>query len=297
MSPVTRGRNDLWGGLLLVLGVALALTALAGVSLFRVMLTGFFVWLAVARKQGWAWIPAAIFGFKLVGDLFDGVSGSLFFPLMVIAGGVLVLSRDRLSRGATFGILALLAVAGFAAADRDAPPVPVLHPHRPIEAPAAPAEPEPDRLPELDGRRLVVIAHDTDIRLTRAAGRLGSVESEDGYQVSEEDGDVMVLPDGSDEMEIRVPAEADVEVRTAGGDVVAIVGGYGLDVETEDGNVEIEAGDRALIRAQTDEGEIESEGFEDTDPTAQFFASSGGTGLAIKVETESGDIDIKRRAA
>src|SRR5687768_1173761 len=114
MTPTVRGRNDLWGGLIVAIGIVLAVTAFAGVSLFQIAAVGFFTWLALARKQGWAWIPAGIFGFHVAQDLFDGQGSSLFFPLMVLAAGVLLLSRDRLSKNATIGILLMLAVIGIA---------------------------------------------------------------------------------------------------------------------------------------------------------------------------------------
>lgn len=300
MSPSAgvRGRNDLWGGLLLAIGCVLGLTALAGVSLFAVAATGFFTWLAIARKQGWAWIPAAIFGISVVSDILDGVGGSLFFPLMVIAAGVLLLARDRLSRRATFGILLLLLVVGISSGSRDDdPPIVVRDP----EAPAAPPALEERtgvEVPELEGRDLVILSDATPVALRVGGGRSARVTDDDtGFSIAEDDDLVTIsVEDSADSLSLEIPRESNVIVRTVSGSVTADVVGFGLDVDTVSGKVDIEIGGSfdPPVRARSERGDIDVEDFEDTDPSARVFAGAGRQGQAVEVRTRSGDIEISK---
>ena len=296
MTPVTRGRNDLWGGLILAVGVVLAVTAFAGVSLFQIGMTAFFTWLALARKQGWAWIPAAIFGFNVAKDLLDGIGGSLTFPLLVMAAGVLMLSRDRLSKNATVGILLLLVIVGLASNNRDADPrVITVGKSDPPAAPAAPKPPlDEAKLTELDldGRDLVVIARDADVTIIRSskseAGMSGDAD------VRTEDRALIVDVGDSDEpIELAVPAESQVIVRTTGGDVTADLSGVNLDVDTVSGDLDIDlVGDHA-ITAATASGEIEADGVEDLDPAADALAT-GIVGSRVRLKTLTGSISISQ---
>lgn len=291
MSPVTRGRNDLWGGLILVIGVVLALAAWAGVSLFQVAAVGFFSWLALARKKGWAWIPAGLFGFSVAKDLLDGVGGSLFFPLMVVAAGVLMLSRDRLSRNATVGILLALAVVGVASGSRDSGDDRGIHIRLGTDQHDRPWLNENERTAlDLDGRDLVVVARDADIRIVRS-GKGGAGFSGDADLRST--GATLVLDAGdSDEpIEVAVPAEANVLVRTTGGDVEARLSGVNLDVDTVSGDMDIELVGPHAITAETDSGDIEAEGVEDLDPAADALATDI-VGSRVKLKTLTGSISI-----
>lgn len=291
-KPVTRGRNDLWGGLLLAIGVVLAATAFVGVSLFQIGAVAFFVWLALTRKQGWAWIPAAFFGFHLAQDLFDGVGGSLFFPLMVVAAGVLMLSRDRISKNATIGILVMLAVIGIASSNRDNPPPPDLGPDAPVEV-----DPIDERdqleLPPLRGRELVVLLDDIDLALSRSSDRRATVSS-DGVGVAEED-DIVLLDarTAADGIELEVPAEARVRVRSTSGDVEATVKGYALDVDSLSGELDITLDGRHALTAETVTGEIESDGIEDLDP-AEESLTTVAAGPRVQLESVSGSISVSQ---
>lgn len=293
------GRNDLWGGLLLAIGLVLGLTALAGVSLFQMAAVGFFTWLALARKQGWAWIPAALFGFSVAEDLLDGVSGSLFFPMLVIAAGVLLLARDRLSRGATIGILLVLAVVGITAGGEEEPPPPP----EVAEAPAPPADPVEleERnglaLPALDGRELVIVTESTPVALRVGGGSVARfVDDETGIEVTESEDLVTIDVGAADSLSLEIPREADVIVRSVSGSVTAEVIGYGLDVDTVSGKVDIEIGGNSTppLRARTERGEIDVEGFEDTDPDALVFAGGGSRGRPVELRTRSGNIELTR---
>lgn len=298
MSPVTRGRNDLWGGLLLAIGLVLGLFALAGVSIFKLALTGFFVWLAIARKQGWAWIPAAIFGFRVLSELLDGAGGSLLFPLLVIAGGVLLLARDRLCAGATTWILiGLLATGIFAARDdnQEAPPRLRDRPSAPAEQPAEPVQPEPQPLPALDGRELVIRFNSGDIVLRPARDPQGSIQTVASFEIIEEDDQVIVAGAG-EKVEIRLPAEADVLVITRDGDVTAETGGFDLEVESESGDIRLELSTAAQVLAEARHGSITaSPSLPDRDPSPQLFLH-GESGPRVSVETRRGDISIAEAA-
>lgn len=303
MTPVTRGRNDLWGGLVVAIGIVLAVTAFAGVSLFQIGAAAFFSWLALTRRQGWAWIPAAIFGFNVAKDLLDGVGGSLFFPLMVVAAGVLMLSRDRLSKNTTIGILLLLAVIGVASSNRygeiDLPnpgsPLPPAAP-APRAAPAAELEVPDDAqaLPDLDGRELVVLAEDIDVELRQARRGPGMVSAE-GVSISDESSEVLLIDATSapDAVEIEVPAEASVRVRTTFGDVKSEVGSFALDVDTVSGDVKVDLTGAHAVTAETSDGTITAEGIEDLDPEPRLLATEI-TGPRVRIKTVAGAISISQ---
>lgn len=297
MTPVTRGRNDLWGGLLRAVGVVLGLGAFAGVSLFRVALVGFFVWLAVARGQRWAWIPAAIFGMKIVSSILESLGGSLLLPLLVIAGGVLLLARDRLSPRATTWILIGLVIAGVNAANRDSDDEPpVLEPPAaaPSTEPSAPEAPEPALLPDLDGRELEIRAGVADLEIGPASAARGSVDSESDFQVIEE-GDLVILALGAGDYAIEIPAEADVLVITEG-DVIAETGGYDLEIDSNSGDIDIRLGGPVQLIAESRRGSITAaEGLEDRDPSDELFLY-GDSGPRISVESRRGDISISTAA-
>ncbi|HUR50375.1 MAG TPA: DUF4097 family beta strand repeat-containing protein [Acidimicrobiales bacterium] len=298
MTPVTRGRNDLWGGLIVAIGVVLAITAFAGVSLFQIGAVGFFVWLALARKQGWAWLPAAFFGFHLAQDLFDGVGGSLFFPLMVVAAGVLLLSRDRMSKNATIGILVMLAVVGIASNNRDGGPRFDVQ----VDPPGVPAEPDaPDQeLPEqtqrydLDGRRLVIQAGSRDLVLTRSRNSQVVIGAEEGFEIFEErDLARLQIPDGDDPLEIAIPAESEVAVRSVSGDIAAEVGALALDIDTVVGDIDVELDGPHAVTARTADGEIEADGIQDFDDSPNLLASEA-RGSRVRLESISGSISISQ---
>ena len=298
MTPVTRGRNDLWGGLLLAIGLVLGLFALAGVSIFKLALTGFFVWLAVARKQGWAWIPAAIFGFRVLGELLDGAGGSLLFPLLVIAGGVLLLARDRLSgRATTWILIGLLATGIFTAQDgqEEAPFRLEARPPAPVEKPAEPAQPEIQPLPFLDGRELEIRFNSSDIVLRPARDPQGSIQTGASFEIIEEVDKVIVAGAG-EKVEITLPAEADVLVSTRDGDVTAETGGFDLEVESETGDIRLELSTAAQVLAEARHGSITaSPSLPDRDPSPQLFLH-GETGPRVSVDTRRGDISISEAA-
>lgn len=305
MTPVTRGRNDLWGGLIVAIGLVLAITAFAGVSLFQIAAVGFFTWLALSRKQGWAWLPAAFFGFHVAHDLLDGVGGSLFFPLMVVAAGVLMLSRDRLSKNATIGILLMLAVIGIASSNRN-------DPARRDPEPAATSQPEPDSsephssephsaergdelatLTDLDGRELVVNAGERDLLLTRSRDSQVRVTGDGGYSEELESSFVLLqVPDGEQPFEIRVPAEARVRVRTTSGDVEADLSGVALDIDTVSGDVEVELDGPHAITAQSS-GDIDVQGIEDLDPSPEAVATDI-VGSRVRLTSLTGAISISQ---
>ena len=294
MTPVTRGRNDLWGGLILAIGVVLAITAFAGVSLFQIGMTAFFAWLALARKQGWAWIPAGIFGFHVAQDLLDGVGGSLFFPLMVVAAGVLMLSRDRLSKNATIGILLLLAVIGIASSNRDGGPR-LAEPEEPADAVEQAAEPERILLPALKGRSLVIDAGPRDVHLLGPDGARASVDPEQEFEVSEESSVVLVrVPEGDDAFEVELPSEASVVVRSTTGDVETdALRGVTLSVDTVAGDIDVELEGPHAVTAQTTEGEIEAEGIRDYDDSPNLLASEA-RGSRVRLESLTGSISISQ---
>ena len=303
MTPVTRGRNDLWGGLIVAVGLVLAITAFAGVSLFQIGAVGFFTWLALARKQGWAWLPAAFFGFHVAQDLLDGVGGSLFFPLMVVAAGVLMLSRDRLSKNATAGILIMLAVIGIASnnrggdptinlrIDRDDPPAAPVPPAPPD---AAASDPDPTVLPALGDRELVILAGDIDVELRQARRGSGSV-SGDGIGISDDSSDVLIVDvtSSSGPVEVAVPAEASVRVSSTFGDVSAETAGYSLDVDTVSGDVEVKVEGTPSIRAETSDGGIHADGLVDEDDSPSVLVVTG-TGTRIDVETVTGEVTFDK---
>lgn len=294
MTPVTRGRNDLWGGLIVAIGIVLAITAFAGVSLFQIGAVGFFVWLALARKQGWAWIPAAFFGFHLAQDLFDGVGGSLFFPLMVVAGGVLLLSRDRISKNATIGILIMLAVIGIASNNRDgAARIP--EPDAPAEVTEEAPAPERILLPVLKGRSLVIDAGPRDVHLSKPAGQRGSVDPEHEFTLSEESDVVFIdLPVEGDRFDLTLPSEANVVVRTTSGDVETDeLGGVGLTVDTVAGDIDIELKGPHAITAQTAEGQIEADGIRDFDESPDLLLGEA-RGSRVRLESLTGSISISQ---
>ncbi len=302
MTPVTRGRNDLWGGLIVAVGIVLAITAFAGVSLFQIGAVGFFTWLALARKQGWAWIPAAIFGFNVAKDLLDGIGGSLFFPLMVVAAGVLMLSRDRLSKNATIGILLMLAVVGVASSNRNDAGPPAIEPDPPR---AAADKPDPPRQPEisedtqpydLDGRRLVIQAGSTDLVLTRSRNSQVLIGNDSGFEIIEEPGLARLdVPDGDEPLEIAIPAEANVAVRTVSGDVEAEVGVYALDVDTISGdlNIELEGVGVHGVTAESPEGKITAEGIDDFDPSDEVLLGAANSNR-VRLRSTSGKILVSQ---
>lgn len=287
MTFEARGRNDLWGGLLLAIGLALGATALIGISLFQVAATVFFVWLALARDKGWAWIPAAIFGFQVAHDLLDGVGGSLFFPVLVIAAGVVLLSRDRLSRKATVGILVLLAVMGIAA---DYEPR-----QKDVEATAAAqptAAPDFEELPALDGRSLVVDAGARDVDLVTSRSSQPRVGADSGFEVSEAPGVVMVtVEQDSTPLEIEVPAEGNVVVRTTTGDVTAVIDRFSIDVHTITGRIDAELEGMNIVSAETRDGKIDNRGLDDFDPAPESLVTAGA-GLPVRLKTISGVIAV-----
>ena len=293
MSESVRGRNDLWGALLLGLGVVLSVTAFAGVSLFQIGAVAFFVWLALARDKGWAWLPAAFFGFHVAGDLLDGRGGSLFFPLMVVAAGVLMLSKERLSKNATIGILLLLAVIGIASSNRDNPPEP------PPGLSVSPVEIQPPANDvelidlNLDGRDLVIIGREADVSIRRAnRGDDGMIPGP--ASVTEED-EVVTIDAGAseDEIEVFVPAETQVFVRTIGGDVTGDLSGVPLDVDTVSGDIDLDLVGVHAITAETSSGEIDTEGLEDSDPSARAFASEV-IGSRVRLKTVTGSVSISQ---
>lgn len=298
MTSVTRGRNDLWGGLLLAIGLVLGLFALAGVSIFKLALTGFFVWLAVARWQGWAWIPAAIFGFKVLGELLDGAGGSLLFPLLVIAGGILLLARDRLStRATTWILIGLLATGIFAAQDdnQEAPPRLEDRPAAPAEQPAEPPQPEIQPLPFLDGRELEIRFNSSDIVLRPARDPQGSIQTGASFEIIEEVDKVIVAGAG-EKVEVRIPAEADVLLITRDGDVTAETGGFDLEVESESGDIRLELSAAARVLAEAHRGSITAPpSLPDREPSPQLFLH-GESGPRVSVETRRGDISIAEAA-
>lgn len=296
MSEVVRGRNDLWGALLLGLGVVLTVTAFAGVSLFQIGAVAFFVWLALARDKTWAWLPAAFFGFHVAGDLLDGRGGSLFFPLMVVAAGVLMLSKERLSKNATIGILLLLAVIGIASSNRDDPPnrAPDLsvtpQPAPEIEPPVDEAE-----LIDLDlrGRDLVVVGREADVTIRRSSKSGGGLVP--GEASVSEEGDVVTVDAGAsdDEIELFVPAETQVFVRTVGGDVTAELSGVAIDVDTVSGDLDLDLVGMHAITAETAAGEIDAEGVEDSDPSPKALATEV-VGSRVRLKTVTGSISISQ---
>lgn len=289
MTFIARGRNDLWGGLLLAIGLALGATALIGISLFQVAATVFFVWLALARDKGWAWIPAAIFGFQVAHDLFDGVGGSLFFPVLVIAAGVVLLSRDRLSRKATVGILVLLAVIGIAADNQPR--------QKRVEVDAAvqpAAAPEFAELPPLNGRSLVVDAGARDVDLVTSRSSEPRVGTDSGFEVSEGPGIVMVtVEQSSTPLEMQVPAEASVVVRTTTGDVTAVIDRFSIDVHTITGRIDAELEGTHIVSAETRDGKIDNRGLEDLDDSPETLVTAGA-GLPVRLKTISGAIAVGR---
>ncbi len=300
MTFATRGRNDLWGVLLVIVGLALGLVAFTGVSLFKVALASFFVWLAVARGQGWAWIPAGIFGIRIVSELIDGVGGSLFFPLLVIGGGVLLLARDRLSgRTTTWIMIGLLATGAYAANQNDdaSPPRLVDEPSAPAP-PAAPAPPTPidnTELPDLDGRELEIRGARSDITLRPSRERRGTIETESDFEVIEED-DLVIVALGDGQFELGLPAEADVLVVTGDGDVRAETGGYDLEIESNTGDIELTIVTPAQVIAEARRGSIEAEeSLEDRDPSSELFLY-GDRGPRVSVESRRGDISIDQAA-
>ena len=293
VTKVGTGRNDLWGGLLLVLGFFLALTAFTGVRLFQVALTVFFLWLALARDKGWAWIPAAIFGFNVAKDLLDGIGGSIFFPLVVIGAGVLLLSRGRMSNQATIGILVLLAVIGIAARNGGVEPETT---KGEVESSTS-SEPAPDRmeLPELKGRQLLVVANNADVAISRSPDRRFTAGEEAGeFEISELEGIVQLdLSDLGTGLDLEVPSEARVVVRTNSGEVEARIDGFGLEVDTVSGDVDVELAGNYRVEAETLSGEIEIDGFEDLDEDAKKLRSTG-SGPPVQIKTVSGTISVEK---
>lgn len=300
MTPVTRGRNDLWGGLIVAVGIVLAITAFAGVSLFQIGAVAFFTWLALTRKQGWAWLPAAFFGFHVAQDLLDGVGGSLFFPLLVVAGGVLMLSRDRLSKNATIGILLMLAVIGIASSNRGDDPTLNLRIDGPPRAAAQPNPPEQPDIPDdshpydLDGRQLVIQAGSTDLVLTRSRNAQVLIGVDSGFEIFEERGMARLeVPESDQPLEIALPAEADVLVRTVSGDVEAEVGAFKLDIDTISGNLDIELEGEHAITAESPKGRITAEGIDDFDPSPELLLGSAD-GTRLRLRSASGEILVSQ---
>ena len=297
MTPVTRGRNDLWGGLIVAVGVVLAVIAFTGVSLFQIAAVGFFAWLALARKQGWAWLPASFFGFHVAQDLLDGVGGSLFFPLMVVAAGVLMLSRDRLSKNATIGILLMLAVIGIASSNRNS----ALDIEEPVDRPASrtivlgPPEDEELAVADLDGRDLVIDAGSRDVNLTASRSRAVKVLDDMEFELTEGPRFVSLdLPEGEGAFDIAVPAEAKVIVRSTSGDVRANeLNTSRLEIDTVEGDIEIQLDGQHAVTADTAEGEIDAEGIEDFDPAPNSLATDV-TGSRVRLESVTGSISISQ---
>ena len=294
MTKVGTGRNDLWGGLLLVLGFFLALTAFTGVRLFQVALTAFFVWLALARGKGWAWIPAAIFGINVAKDLLDGIGGSIFFPLVVIGAGVLLLSRGRMSTQATIGVLVLLVVVGIAARNAG---VDAAGEARGRITSSSEPDPAPERLelPALKGRQLLIVSNNADLAISRSPDRRFTAGEEAGeFEISELEDIVQVdVSDLGSGLDLQVPSEARVVVRTNSGEVEARVDGFGLEVDTVSGSVDVELVSNYPVEAETLAGEIEIDGFEDLDP-AQDKLRSTGSGRPVRIETVSGAITVEK---
>lgn len=294
MSEVVRGRNDLWGVLLLGLGVLLTVTAFAGVSLFQIGAVAFFVWLALARDKGWAWLPAAFFGFHVAGDLLDGRGGSLFFPLMVVAAGVLMLSKERLSKNATIGILLLLAVVGVASSNRDSPPDPPMRVEVDRRPPPAEIESQENTQAfDLDGRDLVVSVSDRDVRVSKSRNSQLVIGDDEGFEILEEPDFVLIKVDGgNDALDVRVPAEAKVSVQSTSGHVTALAGAFSLDIESLSGDVDVDLDLLRAVRAETKSGDITHGPYLDADADPSVFVLEG-PGSPISIETISGDISIE----
>ena len=255
-----------------------------------IALTAFFLWLALFRHQGWAWIPAAIFGFNLAGYV---LGGTTFLPLVVIGAGVLLLSRGRMSNQATIGVLVLLAVIGIAARNGGVEP----EARRGEVEGTTSSEPAPDRmeLPELKGRQLLIVSNDADVAISRSPDRRFTAGEEDGeFEISELEDIVQVdLSDLGSGLDLQVPSEARVVVRTNSGEVEARVDGFGLEVDTVSGSVDIELLSNYPVQAETLAGEIEIDGFEDLDP-AQDKLRSTGSGRPVRIETVSGAITVEK---
>ncbi|MBW3536769.1 MAG: DUF4097 domain-containing protein [Actinobacteria bacterium] len=260
--------------------------------MITVAATVFFVWLALARDKGWAWIPAAIFGFQVAQNVFEG-GGSLFFPVLVIAAGILLLSRGHLSRQAIIGILVILAIVGIAADD---------HSHDDESEKTAPAKKtiptevatERSELPELKGRRLVVASNRADVSVSRSASRRATVDRDAEFKITE--GEELVLVELSDlgaALDLRVPSESRLTVDTNSGDVNATVNGFGLEVDTNSGDVDIDLEGEHPVTAETLAGQISAEGVDDEDQSPAKLVTSG-PGLPVTIETFAGDISIEQ---
>lgn len=286
---MSRSRNEVWGGLLLACGVALAFTALLGVSLFKIALTLFFVWLATMRWQKWAWIPAFFLGFGIVRDIFDGVSGSFFFPFVVIVAGLWLLSRGGRLSPKTVVIAALAVAVTFAFAGARDGRRDVEHDDDRGLPTAAPAE--RDEIPELDGGELIIHSGSGDVDLLPARGDrllIGDAAWTD------EDGELVIGdPDNTEQLRIQVPEGVEVTVVTRSGDVEADIRGYELALESESGDFDLKVGSGYDIDVNTDDGELELSGFSpEANARADGFKLDQGN-LSLVAETREGDIDLE----
>ena len=258
-----------------------------------VALTAFFVWLALFRHHGWAWIPAAIFGFNVAQNLLGGFTGSVFLPLAVIAAGVLMLSRGRMSSQATVGVLVLLAVIGIAARNAGVGEEPGrIEPESTTSSELAAEDPDAHPLPALRGRELVVLAEDIDVVLRAARRGTGTVTG-DGVGISEESSEVLIIDvtSVSGRAEVTVPAEASVHVRSTFGDVDAEVGAFSLDIDTVAGDIEIDLDGDHAVTAESAEGSVRAEGVDDLDPADNLLATEI-VGPRVRVKTLTGDISV-----
>ena len=263
--------------------MTLAVMLLEGVSMFQLGALAFFVWLAAARDRGWAWLPAAWFGFHVTRDLLgSGHQNSLLLPLLVVGAGVLMLSKERLSRSATVGILLFLIVVGIASTDRDGVEPP---------EPPPPAELAEAEFPELRGRILVIESEEAGIAIARST--TGSIAaSSDDVEIAEEDDYVLVTLD-EDPVEFQVPAESRVIVRSGSADVSVVVDAFTVSVDTLSGDIEaVLTGDHP-VRAVTHNGSIEAKDVDDEDPDDHVLRASAG-GTPVSLNSVSGDITIEQ---
>lgn len=293
------------------------------------------VYVRYPLRAKWALIPAGIAavvavaatGVELIGFIPAAITG-MMLPLLLIAGGALLLMRHALPPRMVRVGLIVIAIAFVASAASSVDKWDIGDPDHDFGPPMLFGAGEyKETIRDLGDRTLVietdnepidvVTSISDDVRITASPSR--NPRPGGGIEVDESDDDevrVLFRHDVPTSWRLVVPEGANLEITSGSGPVKVAHTGGDVDIETSSGPVLAtltDDDDRGSLSISTDSGPIQVSGDDDVEPSVEVSSEVGlivvdgethsdeyertGPGTEIDIETDSGPITISDIAA